>query len=89
MFYEPLVHPEPAGVIWTALVLDYPDHSFSHLGLFFGMCHRTCGRLKGSKRSLYGRGNQRSPSESRSLQLSFYHLPEHGRPLGVVRLQER
>jgi glycosylphosphatidylinositol transamidase len=34
---EPLIHPEPAGVIWTALVLDYPGHSFSHLGLFFGM----------------------------------------------------
>ncbi|KAG8775440.1 Glycosyl phosphatidyl inositol protein transamidase complex subunit, partial [Serendipita sp. 398] len=32
---EPLLHPEPQGVIWTALVLDYPGHSFSHLGLFF------------------------------------------------------
>jgi hypothetical protein len=38
---EPLVHPEPAGVIWTALVLDYPGHSFSHLGLFFGQYHTT------------------------------------------------
>jgi hypothetical protein len=34
---EPLEYPEPAGVVWTALVLDYPGHSFSHLGLFFGM----------------------------------------------------
>lgn len=25
-----------SGVIWTALNLDYPGHSFSHLGLFFG-----------------------------------------------------
>ncbi|KXN92216.1 Glycosylphosphatidylinositol anchor attachment 1 protein [Leucoagaricus sp. SymC.cos] len=24
-----------SGVIWTALNLDYPGHSFSHLGLFF------------------------------------------------------
>ncbi|KZT55125.1 Gaa1-domain-containing protein [Calocera cornea HHB12733] len=23
------------GVIWTALAIDYPGHSFSHLGLFF------------------------------------------------------
>ena len=34
---EPLENPEPVGVIWTALVLDYPGHSFSHLGLFFGV----------------------------------------------------
>lgn len=25
------------GVIWTALCIDYPGHSFSHLGLYFGM----------------------------------------------------
>lgn len=25
-----------SGVIWTALNVDYPSHSFSHLGLFFG-----------------------------------------------------
>jgi hypothetical protein len=25
-----------SGVIWTALNIDYPGHSFSHLGLFFG-----------------------------------------------------
>ncbi|KAF8201552.1 Gaa1-like protein [Pholiota molesta] len=26
-----------SGVIWTALNIDYPGHSFSHLGLFFGI----------------------------------------------------
>lgn len=26
-----------SGVIWTALNIDYPGHSFSHLGVFFGM----------------------------------------------------
>jgi hypothetical protein len=26
-----------SGVIWTALNVDYPGHSFSHLGMFFGM----------------------------------------------------
>lgn len=26
----------PSGVIWTALNIDYPGHSFSHLGIFFG-----------------------------------------------------
>ncbi|KAH7104928.1 Gaa1-domain-containing protein [Auriculariales sp. MPI-PUGE-AT-0066] len=30
---EPL--PLTSGVIWTALAIDYPAHSFSHLGLFF------------------------------------------------------
>lgn len=25
-----------SGVVWTALNIDYPGHSFSHLGLFFG-----------------------------------------------------
>jgi glycosylphosphatidylinositol transamidase len=26
-----------SGVIWTALNIDYPGHSFSHLGVFFGL----------------------------------------------------
>lgn len=26
-----------SGVFWTALNIDYPGHSFSHLGVFFGM----------------------------------------------------
>lgn len=25
-----------SGSIWTALNIDYPGHSFSHLGVFFG-----------------------------------------------------
>ena len=32
---EPLALP--SGVIWTALSIDYPGHSFSHLGVFFGL----------------------------------------------------
>ncbi len=24
------------GVIWTGLNIDYPGHSFSHIGLFYG-----------------------------------------------------
>ena len=24
------------GVIWTAICVDYPGHSFEHLGLYFG-----------------------------------------------------
>ena len=31
---EPLMHS--SGVIWTALNIDYPGHSFSHLGVFHG-----------------------------------------------------
>jgi hypothetical protein len=27
-----------SGTIWTALNIDYPGHSFSHLGVFFGRC---------------------------------------------------
>lgn len=26
----------PKGVIWTAICVDYPGHSFSHIGLYFG-----------------------------------------------------
>jgi glycosylphosphatidylinositol transamidase len=25
-----------SGIVWTALNIDYPGHSFSHLGLFYG-----------------------------------------------------
>jgi hypothetical protein len=25
-----------SGVVWTALNIDYPGHSFSHLGVFRG-----------------------------------------------------
>lgn len=36
------MHAEPlqltSGVIWTALSIDYPGHSFSHLGIFWGEC---------------------------------------------------
>lgn len=28
-----------SGRIWTALNLDYPGHSFSHIGLFYGEPH--------------------------------------------------
>lgn len=26
------------GLIWTGLNLDYPGHSFEHIGLFYGAC---------------------------------------------------
>lgn len=26
----------PQGVIWAGFNVDYPGHSFSHLGLFYG-----------------------------------------------------
>ena len=29
------------GVIWTGLNIDYPGHSFSHLGVFYGDYHLT------------------------------------------------
>jgi len=36
---QPNIQAEPlrlsSGVIWTALNIDYPGHSFSHLGVFF------------------------------------------------------
>ena len=35
---ESLVHS--SGVIWTALNIDYPGHSFSHLGIFHGISFR-------------------------------------------------
>ena len=36
-----VMHADPlplvnGGVIWTALCLDYPGHSFSELGIFYG-----------------------------------------------------
>ena len=36
MYAEPL--QLTSGVIWTALNIDYPGHSFSHLGIFWGEC---------------------------------------------------
>jgi glycosylphosphatidylinositol transamidase len=30
------------GVIWTALNIDYPGHSFSHLGAYHGTSARRC-----------------------------------------------
>jgi glycosylphosphatidylinositol transamidase len=33
-----------SGVVWTALNIDYPGHSFSHLGVFRGMAY--CFSLK-------------------------------------------
>ena len=29
-------HSHFGGVIWTGLNIDYPGHSFSHIGLFYG-----------------------------------------------------
>jgi glycosylphosphatidylinositol transamidase len=26
----------PQGVVWNALNIDYPGHSFSHLGIYYG-----------------------------------------------------
>jgi hypothetical protein len=38
--YPSDMHADPlqltSGVIWTALNIDYPSHSFSHLGIFWG-----------------------------------------------------
>ena len=34
MYADPL--QLASGVIWTALNIDYPGHSFSHLGIFWG-----------------------------------------------------
>ena len=47
---EPLALP--SGVIWTALSIDYPGHSFSHLGVFFGLSFREAESVatKGSSR---------------------------------------
>ena len=40
------MHAEPltlsSGVIWTAINVDYPGHSFSHLGIFFGEWQHSC-----------------------------------------------
>lgn len=33
---------EPHGVIWAALNIDYPGHSFSHLGLYYGELFHVC-----------------------------------------------
>lgn len=35
-FIEPLQNID-GGVVWTAICLDYPGHSFSELGIFYGM----------------------------------------------------
>lgn len=35
--YDSLEHT--SGVIWTALCIDYPGHSFSHLGILYGQYH--------------------------------------------------
>jgi len=45
MIYLPDMYAESlqltSGVIWTALNIDYPGHSFSHLGIFWGEYIRT------------------------------------------------
>lgn len=30
------------GVIWTGLNIDYPGHSFSHVGIFYGSSRLHC-----------------------------------------------
>ncbi len=30
----------PQGVIWQALNIDYPGHSYSHLGIYYGSATR-------------------------------------------------
>jgi len=40
------------GLIWTGLNLDYPGHSFEHIGLFYGAC--------GGPTSLTARRSQRA-----------------------------
>lgn len=32
------------GLIWTGLNLDYPGHSFEHIGLFYGRSRAFPGR---------------------------------------------
>lgn len=29
-------------MIWAAICIDYPGHSFSELGIFYGACHGSC-----------------------------------------------
>jgi len=45
------------GVIWTGLNIDYPGHSFSHIGLFYGE--------PVDPSELSGRGREWSATESR------------------------
>jgi len=49
-----------SGVIWTALNIDYPGHSFSHLGVFFGS---SISSPNGLKTEHLSRGGQRPPSQ--------------------------
>jgi glycosylphosphatidylinositol transamidase len=54
-----------SGVIWTALNIDYPGHSFSHLGVFFGL---SLTNLSGMQNMSFidHRGPKWASSESRS-----------------------
>lgn len=66
-----------SGVIWTALNIDYPGHSFSHLGIFWGECVKVAylyPRLRNPHR-----GPKRTPPEPGSLKLIPHHLKEHWR----------
>jgi len=36
------------GVVWAAICLDYPGHSFSELGIFYGMSIPVMSRIDAS-----------------------------------------
>lgn len=66
------------GIIWTGLNIDYPGHSFSHLGLFYGASVLADTRHFGAENLLiYCRRGQRPTAEPGRVQ--------HGRSCRTVR----
>jgi hypothetical protein len=82
---EPLILA-PQGVIWAAINIDYPGHSFSHLGLYYG--ERLILRLV-LDRSLLSflrksRGGKWCPPESRSTECDVQHRAVYWRCPGPI-----
>ncbi|KAJ3545014.1 hypothetical protein NM688_g5678 [Phlebia brevispora] len=71
----------PSGVIWTALNIDYPGHSFSHLGVFFEGLN---GRLP--NQDLIN-SFERIARHTGGVPVTVYdHIDHHESPEGTLRL---
>ena len=80
--------PLTTGPIWAAINLDYPHHSFSHIGLYFGtsLSRRTL-KLKTDLCPTPLRGRQRPFAEHGLDQFGFAHPPPHGDPTPSAHVQ--
>ncbi|KAK4687828.1 GPI-anchor transamidase subunit GAA1, partial [Tremellales sp. Uapishka_1] len=91
------------GVIWTALNLDYPGHSFSHIGLFYGICsssfilylrtHRNPTRSEGVNGRLPNQDIintvSRVARHTGNIDIRYHNIPNNVVPLGPSLLENQ